>query len=77
VLLVDQSATGHEAWACPACGRTSADGGRCALDDARLEPAPDAAELAIHRTLEHGGSVVRLGAGALGEADGIGAILRY
>ena len=77
VLLVDQSAAAHEAWACPACGRASADGGRCALDDARLEPAPDAAELAIHRTLEHGGSVVRLGAGALGEAAGIGAILRY
>jgi peptide chain release factor subunit 1 len=77
VLLVDESSTGHEAWVCPKCGRASADGGKCALDDTRLEPASDAAELAIHRAIEHGGSVVGLGAGALGDAAGIGAILRY
>jgi peptide chain release factor subunit 1 len=77
VLLVDQSSAGHEAWVCPKCGRASADGGKCALDDTRLEQAPDAAELAIHRAIEHGGSVVRLGGGALGDAAGVGAILRY
>jgi peptide chain release factor subunit 1 len=77
VLLVDASSSGHEAWVCPECGRASADGGKCPLDDAKLEPAPDAAELAIHRAIEHGGSVVRLGGGALGDAAGIGAILRY
>ena len=77
VLLVDQSSAGHEAWVCPKCGRASADGGRCALDDTRLEQASDAAELAIHRVIEHGGAVVRLGGGALGDAAGIGAILRY
>ena len=62
---------------CPKCGRASADGGRCPLDDTRLEQAPDAAELAIHHTLAHGGSVVRLGGGALGDAAGVGAMLRY
>jgi peptide chain release factor subunit 1 len=77
VLLVDQSSAGHEAWVCPKCGRASADGGKCAVDDTRLVQAPDAAELAIHRAIEHGGSVVRLGGGALGDAAGVGAILRY
>jgi len=77
VLLVDQSSGGHEAWVCPKCGRASADGGKCAVDDTRLVQAPDAAELAIHRAIEHGGSVVRLGGGALGDAAGVGAILRY
>ena len=70
VLLLDASSAGHQAWVCPQCGRASADGGKCPLDDTKLEQAPDAAELAIHRALEHGGSIVRLGAGALGDAAG-------
>ena len=77
VLLLDESAAGHEGWACPSCGRASADGGRCPLDDTKLEQVPDAAELAIHRAIEHGGSVVRLGSRALGAAAGVAAILRY
>ena len=77
VLLLDESARGHQGWVCPKCGRASADGGKCPLDDTKLEQAPDAAELAIHRTIEHGGSSVMLGAGALGDVAGVGAILRY
>ena len=72
-----QSSAGHRAWVCPQCGRASADGGKCPLDDTRLEEAPDAADLAIHHALAHGGAVVRLGAGALGDAAGVGAILRF
>jgi len=77
VLLLDESSAGHRAWVCPQCGRASADGGKCPLDDAKLEEAPDAAELAIHRALAGGGAIVRLGAGALGDAAGVGATLRY
>jgi peptide chain release factor subunit 1 len=77
VLLLDETSGGHQAWQCPQCGRASADGGKCPLDDTKLEEAPDGAELAIHRTLAHGGSIVRLGAGALGDASGIAATLRY
>jgi peptide chain release factor subunit 1 len=77
VLLLDESAGGHPGWACPKCGRASADGGKCPLDDTKLEQAPDAAELAIHRVIEHGGSIVKLSAGALGDVAGVGAILRY
>jgi peptide chain release factor subunit 1 len=76
VLLVDESGQ-HQAWSCPECGRASADGGKCPLDGAKLERRDDGADLAIHQTILHGGTVVRLGAGALSDADGIGAILRY
>ena len=54
-----------------------ADGGRCQLDDAKLDAVPDGAELAVRQTLLHGGSVVRLGAGALADASGIAALLRF
>jgi peptide chain release factor subunit 1 len=76
VLLVDEGAR-HEAWSCPQCGRASVDGGKCPLDGTKLEPRDDAIDLAIHHTVLHGGTFVRLGAGALSDADGIGAILRF
>ena len=53
------------------------DGGKCPLDDTKLEPRDDAVDLAIHHTVLHGGTFVRFGAGALADADGIGAILRF
>ena len=65
------------AWRCPECGRASADGGKCPLDGTKLEERADAADLAIHQTLANGGTVVRVGAGALADADGIGAVLRF
>jgi peptide chain release factor subunit 1 len=76
VLLVDEGAL-HQAWSCPECGRANADGGKCPLDDTKLEPRDDAVDLAIHQTLLHGGTFVRFGAGALADADGIGALLRF
>jgi len=76
VLLVEEGAH-HKAWSCPKCGRVYADGGKCPLDGTKLEPRDDAVDLAIHHTVLHGGTFVRLGAGALGDADGIGAILRF
>jgi peptide chain release factor subunit 1 len=75
-LLVDENA-GRQAWSCPQCGRASADGGKCPLDGTKLEARDDAVDLAIHHTVLHGGTLVRLGAGALADADGIGAILRF
>ena len=75
-LLVAEDAH-RRAWACPQCGRASADGGKCPFDGAKLESRDDAVDLAIHHTVLHGGTFVRLGAGALADADGIGAILRF
>jgi hypothetical protein len=76
VLLVEEGASGR-AWECPQCGRASADGGSCPLDGAKLEERDDPVDLALHRTLAGGGSLVRVGAGALGDAKGIGALLRF
>jgi peptide subunit release factor 1 (eRF1) len=75
-LLLEEGAAAR-AWECPQCGRASADGGTCPLDGTKLEEREDGADLALHGTLAHGGDVVRVGAGALGEAKGIGALLRY
>lgn len=75
-LLVEEGASSR-AWECPECGRASADGGSCPLDGTKLEERDDAADLAMHRTLAHGGSIVRVGNGALGYSKGIGALLRF
>jgi peptide subunit release factor 1 (eRF1) len=76
VLLLEEQPP-RQAWQCPQCGRASADGGKCPLDGTKLEEEPDGADLAIHQTLLHGGSVVRLGADGLGDAAGIAALLRF
>ncbi|HEY6960368.1 MAG TPA: Vms1/Ankzf1 family peptidyl-tRNA hydrolase [Gaiellaceae bacterium] len=76
VLLVEEGA-GARAWECPQCGRASADGGSCPLDGTTLDERDDAVDLALHQTLGSGGSVVRVGSGALGDAKGIAALLRY
>ena len=76
VLLLEPTAE-RPAWRCPRCGRASADGGKCPLDDTKLAERPDAADLAIHQSLLHGGTVLQVGQGTLGEADGIAALLRF
>ena len=76
VLLLEEQPQ-RQAWECPHCGRASADGGKCPLDGTKLEDEPDGADLAIHQTLLHGGTVVRLAADSLGEAAGIAALLRF
>jgi peptide chain release factor subunit 1 len=76
VLLVEEGAQAR-AWECPQCGRASADGGDCPLDGTKLEERADAVDLALHQVLGSGGSFVRVGSGALREAKGIAALLRF
>ncbi len=76
VLLLEEHAT-REAWECPVCGRGSAGSGNCPLDGATLEHRADGADVAVHGVLAHGGTVLALGAGALVDADGVGAVLRF
>jgi peptide subunit release factor 1 (eRF1) len=75
-LLVEEGAESR-AWQCPQCGRASADGGSCPLDGTKLEERDDAVDLAMHQTLANGGTIVRVGSGALGDAKGIAAVLRF
>jgi peptide subunit release factor 1 (eRF1) len=75
-LLVEEGARAR-GWECPRCGRASADGGACPLDGTKLEERDDAVDLAVGRTLAQGGSVVRFGSGALRDAKGIAALLRF
>lgn len=76
VLLVEEGAQAR-AWECPQCGRASADGGSCPLDGTKLEERSDAVDLALHQALARGGTFARVGAGALGDAKGIAALLRF
>lgn len=77
LLLVQQNAN-REAFQCPACGRGQLTNGNCPLDGTRMERRPDGLDLAVHQTLEHGGSVfVAAAADELAPVEGIGALLRY
>jgi peptide chain release factor subunit 1 len=61
---------------CPQCGRAYASAVTCPLDGSEdLEPA-DGVDLAVHRTLTHGGSVANVLPGELADAE-VGALLRF
>jgi len=76
VLLLDETAD-RSVYLCRDCGRVAGVDGTCPLDGTALEERPDGADAAIRLTLANGGSIVRLGAGALADAGGIGALLRF
>jgi peptide chain release factor subunit 1 len=77
VLLVQEGA-GRTAHRCPTCGRAQATSGSCPLDGAELEPRDDGLDLAVHHTLEHGGSVEVIRAQRdLDPVEGLGALLRF
>jgi peptide chain release factor subunit 1 len=77
-LLLFQDGVDHAAWRCPACGRISADGGRCPLDGTSMEESREGLDLAVHQTLVHGGTVWSVrGRQDLEPVEGIGALLRY
>jgi peptide subunit release factor 1 (eRF1) len=77
VLLFREGAN-TEAWQCPACGRAELSDGKCPIDGRRLEASPDGLDLAVRRTLEHGGTALAVrDQPDLDAAGGIGAILRY
>lgn len=64
-------------WQCPECRRAFAADGTCPVDGLALAERPDGADVAVHLVLAGGGTVLRLGAGALRDADDIGALLRF
>ena len=78
-LLVAQGAE-REAWRCPRCGRASAAEGECPLDGTPMERVAAGLDLAVRRTVSHGGTVMVVDPDEtpdLGPAEGIGALLRF
>jgi len=78
-LLLFQEGIDREAYECPSCGRAQMQNGACPLDATRMDPRDDGVDLAVHRTLAHGGSVRALARERpeLDPAEGIAALLRY
>jgi peptide subunit release factor 1 (eRF1) len=77
-LLLFRERANHDAKRCPACGRLSIDGVKCPLDGTQLEESGDGLDLAVHRTLAHGGTVWAVRhRDDLDAAGGIGALLRF
>jgi peptide chain release factor subunit 1 len=77
MLLLEDGAT-HKAWQCPQDGRAQIVPGNCPLDGTPLEEREDGGDVAVHLVIANGGTIVRPGPGALGgDAEGIGAILRF
>jgi peptide chain release factor subunit 1 len=77
-LLLFQDGVDHPAARCPACGRVTADGARCPLDGTSMEPSQEGLDLAVHKTLAHGGAVWAVRhRHDLEPVEGIGALLRY
>jgi peptide chain release factor subunit 1 len=76
--LLFQEGARRPAWECPRCGRASAAPGECPLDGIPLEGRDDGLDLALHRTLTHGGSAWAVRKHRdLEPVEGIGALLRF
>jgi peptide subunit release factor 1 (eRF1) len=77
-LLLFQEGVDRQAWRCPACGRVAAGPGKCPLDGTALDGHAEGLDLAVHRTLAHGGTVWSVrGRRDLEPVEGIGALLRF
>jgi peptide chain release factor subunit 1 len=77
-LLLYQDGADRSAWECPACGRAESRPGSCPLDGTRLEQREGGLDLAVHKTLAHGGTVWAVRHHHdLEPVEGIGALLRY
>jgi peptide chain release factor subunit 1 len=76
--LLFQEDAHRPAWECPKCGRASAEPGECPLDGAPFEARDDGLDLALQRTLTHGGSAWAVRQHHdLEPVEGIGALLRF
>ena len=76
--LLFQEDAHRPAWECPKCGRASAEPGECPLDGTPFEARDDGLDLALQRTLTHGGSAWAVRQHQdLEPVEGIGALLRF
>jgi peptide chain release factor subunit 1 len=76
VLLVEEGAD-RAVFQCPDCRRAYVQDGTCPVDGVALVERSDGVDVAIRHVLANNGTVLRFGAGALTDADSIGAVLRF
>jgi peptide chain release factor subunit 1 len=78
-LLLVQEGVDRQAYRCPACGRAQMTDGTCPLDGTTLVAAPAGLDLAVHQTLNHGGTVRVLPQERrdLEPVGGVAALLRF
>jgi len=77
LLLFAESVRG-KAWQCPQCGRGAAKAGECPLDGTGMYEVDNGLDVAVQRTLAHGGDVLAIAMQRdLDPVDGIGALLRF
>jgi peptide subunit release factor 1 (eRF1) len=77
-LLLVQDGVDQPAYECPKCGRAQRTGGSCPLDGTTMVSRENGVDLAVHRTLAHGGTVhVRRDRQDLEPVGGVAALLRF
>ncbi len=77
-LLLVQEGVDRPAYCCPACGRAQMTDGTCPLDGTTMESVPAGLDLAVHHTLNHGGTVQVIGERRdLEPVGGVAALLRF
>ncbi len=77
-LLLVRDGADRTAYRCPACGRAQMTNGKCPLDGTTMESCACGLDLAVHQTLNHGGTVrVIHDRGDLDPVGGVAALLRF
>ncbi len=77
-LLLVQDGVDQPAYQCPACGRAQMSNGSCPLDGTTMQSRDDGLDVAVHKTLTHGGTVhVISGRRDLEPVGGLAALLRF
>jgi len=75
-LLLVQDGVDQPAYECPKCGRAQTTNGSCPLDGTTMVSRENGVDLAVHRTLTHGGTVhVFRDRQDLEPVGGVGALL--
>lgn len=77
-LLLVQDGVDREAYECPHCGRAQLTNGSCPLDGTTMVSRENGIDLAVHKTLAHGGTVhVLRDRQDLAPVGGMAALLRF
>jgi peptide chain release factor subunit 1 len=77
-LLLVQDGVDQPAYECPKCGRAQRAGGSCPLDGTTMVSRENGVDIAVHKTLGHGGTVhVVRDRQDLEPVGGIAALLRF